>query len=339
MKIVVFTKNWIGDVIFHSPALQAIKANFPDCHLIVVTSPRCVEILNANPFVDEIMTYDDRGKEGGFWARSKLTWKLRKMKIDKIFLFHKSFWRAYVSYCAGAKERIGYKTKKGRSILLTTPVAEKDEIVHDVQYFTDLLQAAGLKVENDYQYEFFFKPDDLRKAEELLRLSNLNSDRLIAINPGANWIPKRWPPMFFAQLAKKLIERYQAKIIISGNEDDAKIAAIIQSQAPNAISFCGKTSLRVLGALYSKCKLVVSSDTGPSHIASGVGATVVSLFGPTSPLETAPMGKGKNIIIHHAPEGIKLPWIGKIEDFPAPWMEFITVDDVLNVIEKERLIQ
>ena len=84
------------------------------------------------------------------------------------------------------------------------------------------------------------------------------------------------------------------------------------------------------------CKLVISNDTGPLHVAAGVGANVVGLFGPTQPLETAPLGRGKNIVIQYAPDGVKLPWIGK--QFPTPWMELITVEEVLEVIEKEKLL-
>ena len=60
MKIAVFTKNWLGDVIFETPALRAIKENFPGCHLIAVTPRRCAEILEANPHVDEVIAFDEK---------------------------------------------------------------------------------------------------------------------------------------------------------------------------------------------------------------------------------------------------------------------------------------
>ena len=336
MNILVFTKNWLGDVIFETPAIRTIKENFPESRLITVTPKRCVEVLEANPYVSKVIPFDEK-EDRGIFARFGLIQRLRKFKFDQAYLFHRSSTRAWIAYFAGAKERIGYDTK-GRGLLLTKAVPEPESPIHDVQYFMGLLQAAGLRVEGDYAYEFFYSKEDERRIEKLLVEHGLDSSRLVAINPGANWLPKRWPPEYFRELAHRIIERFHLQIVLTGSAEDQPVAEMILNHGGpySMTSLCGKTTVRELGALYAKCRLLISNDTGPLHIGSGVGTNVVGIFGPTAPLETAPLGRGRNVIIHYAPDGVKLPWIGR--KFPSPWMELISADSVFETIEKERLL-
>lgn len=337
MNIAVFTKNWLGDVIFETPAIRVIKENFPNSHLIVITPHRCVDILEENPFVDEIIAFGEKKDEKNIFRIFKLIHELKKRNIDRVYLFHRSATRARFALWSDIKERIGYDTK-GRSKFLTHAVPEPQRPIHDVQYFLNLLSQTGLQVQNDYHYEFYFTPDDQRKVDLLLDNHKIDPNRLVAINPGANWIPKRWPPSYFRDLAHQLTGRFGIQIVLTGSEDDCSVANEIlnQSTHKSIVSFCGKTTVRELGALFSKCRLVISNDTGPLHIAAGVGSNVLGIFGPTASRETAPLGRGKNVVIHYFPEGAQLPWIGK--HFPSPWMEHISVDQVVQTIEKEKLL-
>lgn len=336
MNIALFTKNWIGDVIFETPAIRTIKENFPSARLIVITSRRCVPVLEVNPYVDEVIPFDENEEDRNIFSRLKLIFHLRKRKIDKAFLFHRSITRAQIAWWGGAKERIGYDVKG--KVFLTHAIPEPVGPLHDVEYFLNLVRAAGFKMEGDYAYEFYFQEEDKRRIENLIAQNHLDLGRLVAINPGANWPPKRWPAGYFRELAERLIDRYGVQIVLTGDESDNPVAEeILNSHIhPDIVSFCGKTTIRELGALFSLCRLVISNDTGPLHVASGVGTNVVGIFGPTAPLETAPLGPGRNIIVHYAPEDTVLPWFGK--EFPSPWMELITVDEVFDAIQKEQLL-
>ena len=337
MNIVVFTKNWLGDVIFETPAIQAIKENFPNSHLIAVTHSRCRDILKSNPYVDEIIHFDNHKEQKSYFSKFRFIQNLRKRGIDLAFLFHRAQEHAWIAYLAGARKRVGYTTK-WRSYLLTHPMPEPLEFVHDVQYFMDLVSFAGLNVKNDYCYEFYFSKEEEQQAEKLLKEHGLTSNSIVAINPGANWFPKRWPSHYFKQLAERLVKQCGVQIVVTGDESDRSVAEeIVAGNNSNLVSMCGKTSLGVLGALFSKCRLVISNDTGPLHIAAGSGVNVVALFGPTQPLETGPLGRGRNVMIQCVPDGIdSLPWMGKKS--PPPWMELMSVDQVYQIIKKEKLI-
>ena len=337
MRIAVFTKNWFGDVIFETPAIRVIKENIPNAHLVAITTPRCVDLLEVNPYVNEVIPFDEKGDERGLLAKLKFMRKLRAHQIDRAYLFHRSSTRARIAKWAGIRERIGYNTK-GRDHLLTYAVPEPSGPIHDVQYFLDLLSASGLRVSGDYAYEFYFSKSDDERAESLLKEYGLDRNRLVAVNAGANWAPKRWPADFYRELVHQLIGEYGGQVALTGSCEDEPIARQImgeENQLP-IVSLCGKTSIRELGAFYSKCRLLISNDSGPLHVGAGVGINVVGIFGPTAPRETAPIGRGKNVLIHYAPEGVSLPWIGK--HFPAPWMEHISVDDVFQTIRREHVL-
>ncbi len=337
MVIICVLKNWLGDVIFTSPALRTIRMNYPAAQIICLAPKRCSDILRANPNVDEVISFDERSEQKSLSEKWKLILKLRRFKPDQVYLFHRSLTRAFLMFLTGAKERIGYAGKRG--FLLTKAVAEPKERMHAVDYNLELLRRAGFQVTGDALYEFRFDKKDLENAKRIITEAELGHERIIAIHPGANWPPKRWPIEHFRALSLELTRRYRVSVVITGGADDREAAEKIAADAshPNIRSLAGKTSLKELGALFSLCTLMISSDSGPLHIAGGVGTNVLGIFGPTNPALTGPRGRGKNVVIHYVPKGMKSPWFG--DEFPqSGWMELITVNEVLQTIERERLL-
>lgn len=337
MKILVFTKNWLGDVLFEVPALQAIRENFPEARIVVVAPPRCREILEAIPFLDEVRTFDERGEERSVRAKLRFIAWLRKEKFDRLFLFHRSFTRALLAFLGVVPERIGYRTAK-RSWVLTQAVPPPPRPMHQVDYFLVLLKWAGLRVNFGAEYQFFYRSEDRETADRLLKSEGLSKKKFAAFHIGANWEPKRWPASHFARLADLVSKNFSCPIVLTGGPGDERMAQQIETQSreANLLSLCGKTSLGTLGALYQEAAFVVSSDSGPLHIASGVGTPVVALFGPTCPRLTGPRGPGKKVIIQFVPEGYSIPWKGK--ELPAGgWMEQITPEAVFQRIQEEAL--
>lgn len=331
-------KNWLGDVVFLTPALRVLRMNFPTAQIICFAPERCKDVLASNPYIDEVIPFDERNKHRSLWAKIRLVRELRRLGLDRVYLFHRSFTRALLMRLGGAKQRIGYATK-GRSFLLTHPVTEPEGPMHAVDFSLELLRRSGLRVTTDAVYEFYYEKQDLERIRRLLEELRVGGDRLVAINPGANWLPKRWPAEHFRNLAQELVRRYRVNVVVTGSKDDRPLIDQIVAVArdPRIVSLGGFITLRELGALFSLCTLVLSSDSGPMHIAAGVGANVIGIFGPTDPRLTGPRGRGRNVVIHHVPEGEKVPWFGR--RFPKKgWMEHISVDEVLNTIEREKLL-
>ena len=291
-KILIVNVNWIGDVIFSTPFIKAVRLKYPDSYIACLLHPRCVDILKDNPRVDEIIVYDEEGIHKGLIGKLKLIIFLRKKKFDIAFLLHRSFTKALITFLAKAKERIGYPTKK-RGIFLTIPVEISDEEVHKVEYFLNLARACGIDT-RDTTYEFFIKDSDRQKVRQFLSGNNIgDKDTLAVLCPGGNWEMKRWPKENFALLADMLMERLGAKIVISGAKKDIALAESIKGMMRHIpVISCGRTTLKELGALLERANMVVANDTGPMHLAVAMKTNVIALFGPTSPRLTGPYGQG-----------------------------------------------
>ncbi len=144
-RILIVNVNWLGDALFSTPAIRAIKNRYPDCFLACMVVPRVKEALERNPYLDELIIFDERLVHRSFWAKVKFIFQLREKKIDTVILFHRSFTRALICHLAGIKERIGYYTKK-RSWLLTKSLnCPNRDSLHRVDYFLNLLSLIGIE--------------------------------------------------------------------------------------------------------------------------------------------------------------------------------------------------
>ncbi|MFH1189435.1 MAG: lipopolysaccharide heptosyltransferase II [Candidatus Omnitrophota bacterium] len=296
-RILIINVNWVGDVLFSTPFIRAVRADNPDAHIACLLHPRCKEMLEANPRLNEVIVYDEEGAHKSLIGKWKLIRELRKRKFDTVYMLHRSFTKALIAYLAGIKERVGYPTKK-RARVLTRVVDEPAEELHKVEYFLNIARACGMDV-RDASYEFFVRDEDRRFVKELLAKSGIgDKDFVIVLCPAGNWPPKRWPAENFARLADELAEKFGAKIVLAAAERDSKIVDEIRSvMAAGAVSASGKTGLKQLGALLERAGLVVANDTGPMHMAVAVGTKTIALFGPTSARLTGPYGKGRYHVI------------------------------------------
>lgn len=307
-KILIFNVNWLGDVLFSTAAIRNIRRNFPQSYLACIVPSRCYPVLKGNPHLDEIIIFDEKDRHRGVLAKLDFIRMLKKKKFDTVFLLHRSFSRALISWLAGIRERIGYRTKK-RSWLLTVKIpALKPEAMHRIDYYLNILEKAGLKVEDRYS-EFSVSEEDEIFAEKFLsRNAAAASSFLVGINPGGNWLPKRWPKEYWAVLADRLISEFGAKVVITGSHQDLALAGSIKNlMREKPLIACGVFNIKQSAALFRRLDLLVSADSGPLHIANAVGTKkIIAIFGPTSSRITGPYPLNK-VIILSKDIGCKIP--------------------------------
>ncbi len=334
-KILIVNVNWVGDALFSTPFIRSLRQAYPRSYIACLLHPRCREVLEGNPRIDEIIIYDEEGVHRSLIGKIRLILTLRKKRFDAAFLLHRSFTKALIAVLSGAKRRIGYATKN-RRFLLTDVVEEPLEPIHKVGYFLNIARTAGI-AGDDKAYEFFVGEADREYAGRFLNENGIQAeDGFAAINPGGNWAPKRWPKENFAGLADRLISDYGLKVVITGAGKDIRLAEDIKKLMKSSpVIACGKTTLKQLAALFERSRLVVANDTGPMHIACAMGANVIALFGPTSPEITGPIGKGAYKVIHN-PAGCEVPCYD-LNCAVNRCMEAIRVEDVLKEV-KERLV-
>ncbi|MCM8800955.1 MAG: lipopolysaccharide heptosyltransferase II [Candidatus Omnitrophica bacterium] len=335
-KILIFNVNWLGDVLFSTATIRNIRRNYPESFIACIIPGGCYPILKDNPYLNEIIIFDEKDRHRGIFRKIDFIRLLKAKNFDVVFLLHRSFTRALICFLAGIPERIGYITKK-RSFLLTRKIPSLSPIeFHRIDYYLNIIEKAGLRVEDRF-LDFFIQPQDSEFVDRFLK-ENLLSDEdfLVGLNPGGNWLPKRWPKAYWAELADRLIKEFGAKVIFTGSIFDKKdIEDILGLMLQRPILTCGLFNLKQLGALCKRLKLFISADTGPLHIANTVGTRrIIALFGPTSPQVTGPYPL-KNVIILKKDVGCKIPCY-TVDCQDNRCMKAITVDEVL---EKVRLIK
>ncbi|MBU0880799.1 MAG: lipopolysaccharide heptosyltransferase II [Candidatus Omnitrophica bacterium] len=330
-RILIVNVNWVGDVLFSTPFIRALRAANPDAHIACLLHPRCREMLESNPRLNEIIIYDEDAAHKGLIGKWRLVKELKKRRFDTAFLLHRSFTKAFITYLAGIKERVGYPTKN-RGGVLTRIIEEPSEELHKVEYFLNIARAAGCDI-GDSSYEFFVQDEDRKFIKELLAQSNVSDkDIVVVLCPAGNWPPKRWPAENFARLGDELADKFGAKIVLSAAGKDLKLVEEIKSvMASAAVIASGKTGLKQLGALLERADLVVANDTGPMHMAVAVGADTIALFGPTSAGLTGPYGKGRYRVISRN-ESCEVPCYD-VTCTDNACMSAIKVEDVLGEAE------
>jgi heptosyltransferase II len=332
-RILIFNVNWLGDVLFSTATIRNIRRNFPDSFIGCIIPSRCYPILKGNPNLDEIIIFDDKDRHRSVLAQLSFARFLKSKRFDTVFLLHRSFTRALICRLAGIAQRIGYRTAK-RAFLLTKKISPpKKDTLHRIDYYLNIIEKAGLKVEDRY-LEFFIGDEDINLADRFLEKNLVDKNAfLVVINPGANWFPKRWLKEYWVELIDTLIAEFKAKVIITGAPNDLPLVlSIKEKMKEKPIIGCGIFNIKQLGAVISKADLFITADTGPLHIANASGIKkIIALFGPTSPLLTGPY-PNKNVIILQKDIGCKIPCY-QVRCKDNRCMKAITPEDVIEQVK------
>ncbi|MBI1884390.1 MAG: lipopolysaccharide heptosyltransferase II [Chlamydiae bacterium] len=298
-RILMILPNWIGDVLFTTPAIRELKLNFPHAAITAMVWPSCVEVLRGNPDLNEILPLDEKGFYRGFKGKVRLLFDLRKKNFDTVFIFHRSRTRAIISFLAGIPQRVGYQMP-GRARFLNVPLPHQDyDLVHRVDYYLGLVRVLGPKIQEPVQYVFSVGKSDENWASLFLSKKGIREgDLKIVMNPAGNWAPKRWSPSLYGRLARLMMESWNARVILIGTVKDEKIFQEMRKEAgPSLISVVGDTNLREMAALLKASDLYVGNDSGPTHLAHAMKVPLIALFGPQDPKITGPYGEGRAKVI------------------------------------------
>lgn len=284
------TGGWIGDMILLTPALRAIKTAFPSTHISMLVRPLVAELMRRNPYVNEVIVYDKRGKQSGILQFWRLAQNLKRLNFDLAVILHPNSTRsAFLAYLARIPERIGGSKEGG--LFLTRKTEFKPDI-HEVERYLNVIRLIGIEP-SDTSLEFWMGERDRTYASSLLEeLGVSDKTSLVGINPFTTWRSKSWDLEKFANLINHISDELQLQAIVTGPKDGVEAGMKLEklTKVPffNAI---GKTDIFQLGALIEKCSLYISPDSAPMHLAAAVKTHTIALFGSTSPIRHAPYGK------------------------------------------------
>lgn len=280
-KILIIGVNWIGDTIITIPVVKTISENFPDAFTGLWVKENIAELWKNSPYINKI--YSDKDIR-----------EIRKESFELGIILPQSFSSALKMYRANVKYRIGYPTEL-RGILLThkVPLPEKFRKKNLLEEYLDILRFLGLKISGTSS-DFFVPAEIKLKAEQFLRQNNISEEEMIiGVCPGATYGPaKRWFKERYAEVIKHLIKKYNAKVIIFGSFKETDILKYLLKEVHLNGIILPDRNLTVLesAGLINFCRLFITNDTGPMHIASSLKIPVIAIFGSTNPTWTAPLG-------------------------------------------------
>ena len=298
-RILIRSTNWVGDAIITTPVIRAVRKNFPEAKISLLSKPWVAPIFYNNPYIDNILLYDTAGKHKGLSGILRLSKELRKQKFDLTILLQNAFEAALIAFLAGIPNRLGYNTD-ARNLLLTHCICLKPALkrVHQIDYYLGILKGASL-ITNSRQLNLFVTDSERKHAEELLSKHNITEkNKIIGINPGAVFgSAKRWFPERYAALSIKLQEYSGARVVIFGGPGENALGIYISELMENrCVNFCGKTSLREAIALINRCQLFITNDSGLMHVAAALDIPLIAIFGSTDHVTTSPSSPKSQVI-------------------------------------------
>ncbi len=271
--IAIVQTAFIGDVILATPLFEAARTSNPDDVIIGVVRKGCENLLENNPFIDEIIVWDKRGCDRGIGGIIRIAKALRKHEIHTALIPHRSMRTALALLLSGAKTRIGFA--KGGGALLHTRRVPYQYGIHEVERNLMLAGAAGWESVG-FRPDIFPDSNDRAVVDTFLE----GVDRFCVFAPGSVWATKMWPAESYTKVGSLFAER-GITVAISGGEPDVDICRKVADSVPGSVNTCGKLTLRQSAELYRRSEFLLTGDTAPQHLAAAVGVRVFSLFGPT----------------------------------------------------------
>jgi len=315
IKILVINPFGIGDVIFSTPLLGMLRSEYPGSFIGYVCNKRAYEVIKTNPHIDKIFIYEkdeyrDLWRRSPIWCVKKIISFLKEVKDEKFDLsvdLSLGYQNSLLLKAAGIKRRLGFNYRNRGKFLTDKMAIESFDDRHVVEHYTRLLTLLGIDTSKyNVSPKIYASDAGIAFADKFLRDNAVKAgDIIVGLMPGCgeSWgsdaVKRRWDRRNFAALADRLADRYGAKTVLLGNAKETDICDEIQASMKNgAVNYCGKTSIDELIGIFTKCKLVVTNEGGPLHIATALGVRTVSLFGPVDEKTYGPYpAGGGNIVI------------------------------------------
>lgn len=284
-NILVIKPGAVGDLLQMTPVIRALRRYSPEARITMLVGSALTASLFANdPRVAETIIFDRHGMHHSATALIGLWRMLHSRRFDLVLNFQRSNLRTWFLASAALPCRILVYHKA------------RNRPVHAVVNYLETLMPLGI-APSDTVLELFLDEGSRAFARDLFADRGLDTAPVVALNPGATHAVNRWPAKRFAELADLITAASEVRVIIVGGPDDIALAdEIVKVSGSKPLSLAGKTSLLQLGAVLEKCRMVVSGDTGPLHLATAVGTKVVALFGAADPDRTGPVGSGHQVI-------------------------------------------
>ncbi|MBU0480470.1 MAG: lipopolysaccharide heptosyltransferase I [Proteobacteria bacterium] len=309
MEILIVKTSAIGDVTHTLPALNALRKKYPEARITWLVEEAAADVVRGHKSLDRLLvsgrkrwTKELCGRKFFSTLRevSGFIRELRDTRYDLLIDFQGLLKSGIFVALTRAERKVGFGRGMEHAecswLFLNERIPAVNMNIHALDRELLLLKAIGVEC-NEVRFDFPIGEKDTQRVAEILRAAGIGpEDSLIAINPHATWPTKLWDNDKFASLARSLVDKKIKVVFTGGPSEEPEIDDLISRFGIKAMNLAGKTSLKELAALYQRAKILITTDTGPMHIAAAVGTPVAAVFGPTAPWRTGPYGRGHRIL-------------------------------------------
>jgi ADP-heptose:LPS heptosyltransferase len=334
-KFLIVSTTGLGDTLWATPSIKALRETYPHSEIHVLTSGLGAQVLQNNPHIDQLFVISDPLFFSLFCLFFVL--KKKNFDAIFIFHSSQRLIFPFCALLGAPKIVGTKGLNKDLDFILTHPLEKKEqheierrlemvaqvnakakeqtleqdaraqsrsfkgelaELYDNGARSSDPLTEENLLCSNRGVLQFFPGQEEEKKIERFLSSHKIEPfTLLIGLHPGAQNLFKQWNPMRFVELGLKLKEKWDCKIIISGNQEEALLVAEIASKIPDSIPVAGELSLSAFAALQKKMALFITNDTGPMHLAFAMNTPTIALFGPTDHRLCGPHKADKAVVI------------------------------------------
>jgi ADP-heptose:LPS heptosyltransferase len=269
-SILVIRNDRFGEFLLNLSAIRALKETFPQAKLTVAVSPLVKELAGAVECIDETVVWD-----------AKFRKNLRKQKFDACVILNPTKEAHWVIFWAGIPIRVGYARKWG--FLLTRKLEDTKHLGnrHEVECNLELVGLIGAKNSGIGLAPLGSALPQAFRPRSLLSVPYDNKydflAEAIAIHPFTSDPVKQWPLERFEELAQRIARELKLRVVLVG-KDENNIDKAIGKEDHKILNLINKTTLIGLAQVLKQCKVLVTCDSGPMHLAAAVGTPVIALF-------------------------------------------------------------
>ncbi len=311
-NVLIRGTNWVGDTIISLPAAREIRRIMSGARMTFWIPENLGPLVRRAGVCDDIVAVPP-GQRSPITRSFRAATMLANHSFDLVVLLQNAFESAFTSWLARVPVRLGYPTDlRGPFLNIKVPFPNDIKNKHQAYYYMGIADfirsiwsANAPETTEILDFVIPFHQEDAQKALELVDSLGGRADApWFCLCPGSsNSEAKRWPSDYFARLADMIQEKLQGQVIFCGAPSESSLIEKIISTQKNsgAINLSGKTDMLGMMCVMSLATLVVSNDTGSAHLGAAAGATVLTLFGPTSAGATAPLGTKSHTLRGVAP--------------------------------------
>ena len=285
-RYLIISTTGMGDCLWGTPAIRALKKSFPDVSIDLLVHARWKELLEGNPNVDRILEYYPQ------WYRQPLlAIKLLRQRYRTVLIFHANpnIMRLLPLIPTGrvlAHQPSDWLRKQW--------IVDVKGEVHGIPKRLAMIEALGGKSDGG-QMEIFFQAPEQHAVEKFFKDNQLSQQKYIYINVGASGAHRRWPKEKFLQLAGKILESTDHSLILGGGPGEKEsIAEIRSSLGQERCTDSLKLNLKQDCNLIARARMLITCDTGPMHIGFATRVPTVAIFGPYDHKSTGPYDLEEN---------------------------------------------